>query len=323
MFSNCRISIFQLTCQITVLTLIFLGSPSLLAQKKFLPPQCIHIIQEDEEDRRLSYPSSLFYESVKNEIYIVDSGHNRILVYTSDFFPFLTLDKDDGIQAPICATVDPEGYLFVGQATDSHHSRARISVFNPCLKWERDILFEGFEGAEKFVPKNLALDEKGRVYVAGTDHTGIVIFNKEGRYLSSIKPEDKFMGVKKKVAICDVIIDREGRIYLLSEEMGRVYVYNKKGDLILKFGQKGGSSGKLSRPRGFSMDKRNGRIYIIDYMRHTSSVYEKGGGYLFEFGGKGWGRGWFQFPSDICVDGAGNVLIADTFNHRVQVLEVK
>ena len=71
------------------------------------------------------------------------------------------------------------------------------------------------------------------------------------------------------------------------------------------------------------MDKRNGRIYIIDYMRHTSSVYEKGGGYLFEFGGKGWGRGWFQFPSDICVDGSGNVLIADTFNHRVQVLEVK
>ena len=39
----------------------------------------------------------------------------------------------------------------------------------------------------------------------------------------------------------------------------------------------------------------------------------------FEFGGKGWARGWFQYPNDIAVDTLGNVLVADTFNNRVQV----
>ena len=58
-------------------------------------------------------------------------------------------------------------------------------------------------------------------------------------------------------------------------------------------------------------------------MRHTASAYSADGRFLFEFGGKGWGRGWFQYPSDITVDTSGNVLVADTFNNRVQVLSVK
>ncbi|MDY7002244.1 MAG: 6-bladed beta-propeller, partial [Thermodesulfobacteriota bacterium] len=104
----------------------------------------------------------------------------------------------------------------------------------------------------------------------------------------------------------------------------RVYVYDSKENFLFKFGQKGGGSGKLSRPRGMGLDNRNKIIYVVDYMRHSAGAYSmRDGDFLFEFGGKGWRRGWFQFPSDISVDMDGNVLVADTFNNRVQVLGVK
>jgi len=305
-------------------TSLIFNIPLLQTQEKFLPPQCIHIIQEDGEGRKFSFPSRLFYEPVKDEIYLIESGHSRILIYTSDFFPIFTLDKDNGILNPVCLSVDPEGYLFVGQSRSSAYPQARISVFNPCLKWKRDIHFAGFEGAEEFMPRNISLDEGGRIYLAGSNNIGIVILDQKGKYLASLKPEDEFMGIKKKVTIYDVEIDIKGNIYLLSEEAGRVYVYDKNWKFLIKFGEKGGSSAKLSRPRGLEVDSIKNRAYVIDYMRHTANVYNaETGKYLFEFGGRGWGKGWFQFPTDICVDKKGNVLVADTFNDRVQVLEMR
>ncbi|MDP2766476.1 MAG: hypothetical protein Q8O41_03360, partial [Candidatus Methanoperedens sp.] len=90
---------------------------------------------------------------------------------------------------------------------------------------------------------------------------------------------------------------------------------------LFKFGEKGGSTGKLSRPQAVGIDNRNGRMYVVDYMRHTISAYDRDGKYLFEFGGLGWGEGWFQYPKDISVDLIGKVLIADTFNNRVEVFK--
>ncbi len=303
---------------------MFISGGSLFAGEKFPPPVCMYVITEDAEEIKFSYPSRLFFDPVKEETYLIESGHSRILIYTSDFFPVFTLDKTRGVLNPICLAVDPKGYLFLGQSKGDSHLQARISVFNPCLRLKRNIFFTGFEGAEEFVPNNLALDKAGRIYVAGISHIGIVIFDREGNYLSSIKPEDEFAGKKKQVTICDVEIGRNGKIYLLSEERGRIYIYNQNKELIIKFGEKGGSSGKLSRPRGLALDARKNRVYVIDYMRHAANVYNaETGEYIFEFGGKGWGKGWFQFPMDICTNAAGNVIVADTFNQRVQVLEVK
>jgi DNA-binding beta-propeller fold protein YncE len=137
--------------------------------------------------------------------------------------------------------------------------------------------------------------------------------------LDIISPEEE----GKKAKLTSVTLDKAGRIYLLSEEEGRVYVYDENRNFLFKFGEKGGSSGKLSRPKAIGIDNRNGRMYVVDYMRHTINVYDKDGKYLFEFGGLGWGEGWFQFPIDLTVDPTGRILIADLFNHRIQVFQPK
>lgn len=287
------------------------------AQPQGLPVTYLDSINEDEEGVKLSFPSFVFVDPVKNEIYI-NSG-SRILIYTSDFFPLFTLDKRNGIETPQGLTVDAEGNLYVAQGATKENPRHRISVFNACLKWERDIYLEGFEGAGSFTPHRMALDKKGNIYVSGSYYPSVLILNNQGQLLEMLSPEEE----ERKVKLNSVTVDQSGRIYLVSEEESHIYVYDEDRKFLFKFGEKGGSRGKLSRPQAVGVDNRNGRMYVVDYMRHTISVYDKDGKNLFEFGGLGWGEGWFQYPKDISVDLKGRILIADTFNNRIEVFQSK
>jgi DNA-binding beta-propeller fold protein YncE len=286
-------------------------------------PQGPHVayvdsITEDEEGGKIFFPSTVFVEPVRNEIYVID-GRARIIIYTSDFFPLFTLSKRDGIETPHGLAVDIEGNLYVAQSATKENLRHRISVFNACFKWKRDIYLEGFEGSNSFVAERLAVDRKGNIYIIGSGPylPGLIILNDQGQLLEIISPEEE----GKKVRLTNVTLDKMGRIYLVSEEEGHIYVYTEDRKFLFKFGEKGGSTGKLSRPIAIGVDNRNGRMFVLDYMRHTVSAYDNEGKYIFEFGGLGWGEGWFQHPRDISVDSIGRILVADTFNDRIEVLQ--
>ena len=157
------------------------------------------------------------------------------------------------------------------------------------------------------------------MYVAGSYYPGVLLLNTKGQFLEVLSPEEE----GRKVNINYVTVDQAGRIYLVSEEVSHIYVYDENRKFLFKFGQKGGSTAKLSRPLAVGVDNRSGRMYVVDYMRHTISAYDKEGKYLFEFGGLGWGEGWFQYPKDITVDSMGRILVADTFNNRIEVFQPK
>ena len=302
------------------------GSASSSGRQKLTSAKitCIQIIREDYEGLKLSYPNEALVDPVKKEIYVVDSGNSRILIYASDFYPLLSINKTYGINSPTGLAIDFEGYLFIAQSRAKGNKKGRISVLNPSLGWKKDIYFKGFEGADNFTPSNIAISNRGYLYVAGSPYRGVVVMDKEGTFSHLLTPIDSLgKSQEEKATICDVEIDKKGNIYLLSEDMGRVYVYDSQERYLFKFGQKGGSTGKLSRPRGIAVDSAGERIYVIDYMRHTANAYSGDGQFLFEFGGKGWGKGWFQYPTDIAVDTSGNVLVVDTFNDRVQVLKIQ
>ncbi|TFG47965.1 MAG: hypothetical protein E4H40_05500 [Candidatus Brocadiia bacterium] len=125
------------------------------------------------------------------------------------------------------------------------------------------------------------------------------------------------------VQVTDVVCGSEGYIYILSEETSKVYVYNASEEFLFAFGTKGGSSGKMSRPRALVVDEKKKCVYVLDYMRHTILIYNLAGRFLFEIGGMGRSPGWFNFPTDLALDGDGNLIVADLFNQRVQVLDVK
>jgi DNA-binding beta-propeller fold protein YncE len=302
--------------KLIIICLILIVPYKLNADPKSFSVTYIDSITEDEEGGKIYFPSYVFADPVSNEIYVIDSKA-RIIIYTSDFFPIFTLSKRNGIETAQGLTVDNEGNLYVAQSATKENPRHRISVFNACLRWVQDIYIEGFEGADSFVPYHLAVDKKGDIYVSASFYPGVLILNNQGKLLEILSPEEE----DRKVKLTSVTLDKAGRIYLVSEEEGRIYVYDENRKFLFKFGDKGGSSGKLSRPLAVGVDNRNGRMYVVDYMRHTVNVYDDKGKYFFQFGGLGWGEGWFQHPRDIYVDSVGRILVADTFNDRIEVFK--
>jgi DNA-binding beta-propeller fold protein YncE len=271
-------------------------------------------ITTDEEDKKLYLSSFVFAEPFMNEVYVID-GRARVIIYTRDLFPIYTLSRGDGIEAPQGLTVDSDGNLYVAQSKSKSIPRARISVYNACLKWERDIFIEGFEGADSFRPYRLAVDKRGNLYVSAAYWPGVLVLDRNGLLIDIMAPEDN----GKKARLNNVTIDKNGKIYLVSEETGHIYVFDEDRKLILQFGDKGGSTGKLSRPKAIGVDNKDGKMYVADYMRHTINVYNKEGKFIFEFGGRGLSPGWFAYPTGISVDNSGRVFIADYFNSRVQI----
>lgn len=289
---------------------------TLKAETNEIPVKYNDSISEDEEGNKLAFPSFVYAEPFRNEIYVINQ--TSIIIYTKDLFPIFTLSRKNDIETPQGLTIDAEGNLYIAQSATKEIPRHRISVYNVCFKWVHDIYIEGFEGAESFVPYRLAVDKKRNIYAASSYFPGIVIFSNNGKLLEILSVEDE----ERKVKLTNVVLDETGRIYIVSEEEGHIYVYDENRKFLFKFGEKGGSTCKLSRPQAVAVDNRTGKMYVVDYMRHTVSVYGKDGKYLSEFGGLGWAEGWFQHPKDIAVDSAGRIFVADTFNDRIQVFQI-
>jgi DNA-binding beta-propeller fold protein YncE len=273
-------------------------------------------ITADEDEKKLTLPSTVMVDPEADEIYIID-GRGRVIIYTSDLFPLYTLDRKHGIESAQGLAMDSEKNLYVTQAATKNNPKPRISVFDSCLSWNHDIYIENVAGFESFVPYRLAIDKKGIIYVVARNYPGMLAMDNRGFIVDKIYPEED----GRKIKITDVTLDKTGKIYLVSEDEGRIYIYDQNRKLMLKFGEKGGSSGKLSRPKSASIDEHRGVIYVADYMRHTVSVYDSTGLYISEFGGLGWNPGWFQHPIDITVDDAGRILVADFFNQRIQLFK--
>ena len=304
-----------------VCLLCLLWLPTVTAAQPQSAVRTLGVIAEDDLGRQLSYPSTIFYDAAADEIYVTDAAKGQVVIYAGDYFPQLAVGKGRGLEAIYSAYArNGEIYFCVGRGPNE--PRGHIAVFNAALLPVRKIFFDKIPGHENFLPRQMVIGATGLIYVVGVNASPVLVLDGDGHFLREIRPRDEVLGVPEDASILALTIDDSGRLYFLSEAQGRVFVYDQKEKLLLKFGQKGGGSGKLARPRGIAVDEERRRIYLVDYLRHTASVYAMQGDYLFEFGGMGVGRGWFYYPTDVAVDGRGHVLITDTFNHRVQVFRI-
>ena len=158
-------------------------------------------------------------------------------------------------------------------------------------------------------------DSKGRVFVADTGITGLVVFNLNQNYKA------EFWGTTGNGAISKptgVTSDELGNVYVSDTLNKRVVVFDNEGNFINAYGGKE----ILKAPAGLVFNEHSQRLYVVDSKKHQIFVFDKEGNLDFTIGENGVSPGYFNFPTNISVDSDGRLYVADSMNFRVQVLEM-
>lgn len=307
------------------------------------PVKVLAIINTDEYGNKITYPYTLCMDTEAKELFVIGSGlkgEPAIFIFDKNYYPAAVLGSGRGIMNPKGVIVDKSGRIYVvwiDTAKVDSSSRSRLTVFNAAFFkiWEFD--FSELPEAAYFDIQQIALGDNGStIYLAGYSlleeggMKGVLVLDGEGNFRRWLVPLKGKRGYsvgsdpldRQAMRVTDVVVDSSNRLYVLCPEDGKVFVLDNEGNLLFTFGTKGGNEGKLSRAVSLAVDVKRQVIYVADYMRHTVLLYKYDGTYLFEIGGLGSGPGWFSYPNHLGVDWDSNLIVADLYNHRIQVLNV-
>jgi DNA-binding beta-propeller fold protein YncE len=281
------------------------------------------------------------YVDGEGKVYAVQAAHNelpsRISVYNAAFLPVRQIELVDipglGGANPKSLVIGKNGSMYVA-FTDGVRGLLVLDRAGSFSHWLRptDLVFDQEVIVEQEKVGDLAVETSPDSEVDG--EVEAAIDEEPGFDVSELLPElvpreseQVFAGEAEPglgpVQVNDVQRDSDGNLYLLSTETSKVYIYTPEEEFLYSFGEKGGSTGKLSQPRQLVVEEKKKVIYIVDYNRHAILIYDLSGRFMHEFGGKGNRPGWFQYPRSIAANRDGELLVADMFNRRVQVLDVR
>jgi DNA-binding beta-propeller fold protein YncE len=167
---------------------------------------------------------------------------------------------------------------------------------------------------------DVAVDSKDRVYVFNRGEHPMMVFNREGKFLSSWGE-----GMFKRPH--GVTLGPDDSLYCVDDGDHTVRKCTLDGKVLMTLGTPGQaapfqSGHPFNRPTKVALDPKNAEIYVSDgYGNSRVHKYSPDGKFLYSWGGPGTDPGEFNLVHSVCTDREGLVYIADRENHRLQVFE--
>jgi YYY domain-containing protein len=161
-------------------------------------------------------------------------------------------------------------------------------------------------------PRDAAVDEQGRIWIADFGNSRLRIFNPEGGLLGGWGGRGNgTFGLQQP---CGVAISGEN-VYIADTWNGRIQSFTVKG--VWKSTATG-----LFGPRGIAV-AGDGRVWVTDTGNKRVLVYDGTLKELQQIGKLGSGPLEFSDPVGIAAGPSGSIYVADTGNARIQVLSDK
>jgi len=171
---------------------------------------------------------------------------------------------------------------------------------------------------ELLTPYGMAVDSKGRLYVADGKVGAVFIFNTETRDVEMIKH-----GMNAEFGrIFGLAIDDNDQLLVTDGVKHHVLIFDANHKLKSQFGD-----GVLKDPCGIAIDSEHRFIYIADTELDQVLVFDADTYKLLRrIGTTGMQHtlttpGDFSKPTNVAVDQEGNLYVTDTFNDRVEVFD--
>jgi len=174
------------------------------------------------------------------------------------------------------------------------------------------------------LPRSVAADGKGSIFVFRGSDPPVLIFNREGEL-------QKSWGDGLFPDAHSIDFDREGNLWLTDRDAHMVYKYTRDGKQLMTLGKKGVAGDNKSMdtfngPADVAI-AANGDIFVADGHFNSRIVhFSKDGKFIGIIGGtKGPAPGQFEVPHALVIDSKGRLIVADeqptAHNARIQVFE--
>lgn len=315
---------------------------------------CTVIDKPTKEEGKLSKPEDIFIDDDDN-IYVVDTGNNRIVKYDSDYNFVLEVsgkgtypEDQSALKNPMCVYVDSgSGTILVADSGNSRlveytkYGNLRYSYEMP----QSELLSVDFN----YQPLKVTKDTRGYIYVCNTgDYNGIMQLSADGEFRSYYGTNKVNLSFWESIA--KVLWDREdrkGSIVTLPYTFTNIYAsddgymyattttdtppqvrkINIAGSDVL-YGSFNFSDTSLSNNYSnvnqtfidVTVDS-NGNMFILDQRYCRIYSYDEWGNNLCVFGSDGLGYGQIRVPISIEVDSRGRVYVLDNATSTITVYE--
>jgi len=192
-----------------------------------------------------------------------------------------------------------------------------------------NIFVEDDFGSSFTLPSGIVVNSTGHIFVV--DNGKVQVF--DSNFLNTATITDSL------ITAWDVDVDDSGNIYVTDITNNQIQVFDSSRILINSFGSQGTADGQFDFPNGIAYDDVNDRIIVTDRENFRIQIFDSSGGLkvMFGFGVddgtavaqtctsscqagiSGTGNGQLGGAIGVDVDSAGNIIVADTFNDRIQV----
>lgn len=172
-------------------------------------------------------------------------------------------------------------------------------------------------------PHGIAVALDGSIYIADTGNHRVQHLSEDGETLhvwgslSVSSDGDALEGTFNEP--WGITVAPDGNVYVADTWNHRIQKFSPEGTYITawgKFGLPDVDNGYYG-PRDVVVD-HNGRVFVTDTGNKRVSVHDSDGSYLFQVGSGGYLAGELDEPVGFDLDSNGNLIIADTWNLRVQ-----
>ncbi|XP_035677102.1 tripartite motif-containing protein 3-like [Branchiostoma floridae] len=199
---------------------------------------------------------------------------------------------------PLGVAVDKDGNIAVVEKGNK-----RVQVFDG--RRGRSLSTFAVEGEKAF---GIDVDSNGMFLVTSWGKNyGIRRYSKEGKLLNTFQPDC----MKHPLGVA---VLQDGRMVVADNKQKSCLLLQPDGSLIREIGK-----GQLRSPYFVSVDESRDVLFVTDNSAHKVFAFNLGGKLMFDFGKQGDNDGEMKNPHCVRVDPAGNVIVGNAGDGRVQV----
>ncbi len=176
--------------------------------------------------------------------------------------------------------------------------------------WDLKALIAGPEPSVAFSTPTSVAARGDRVYVADGQNHAVFVLDLDTRAFRTIDSA----GAKTLKWPADLLL--AGDLLAVADSMNAaVFLFDLNGRYLRTIGE-----GSLKRPTALAWNATAGELWVLDAALHACVVFDESGRELRHVGQRGEGGGEFNFPAGMTYSDRVGVVVADSMNFRVQVL---